>query len=113
MAVINQPLVSVVMPAFNAEAFVAEGIESVLAQDYECVEVIVVDDGSTDNTSAVASRYPVKCIAQKNSGIAAARNAGVAVSRGSLVAFLDADDIWLPGKLSTQVAYLLKHPEVG
>lgn len=110
---IERPLVSVVIPAFNAEAFVAEAIESALAQDYEPREVIVVDDGSTDRTSAVASSYPVRCVTQPNGGQAAARNAGVAFCRGPLVAFLDADDLWMPGKLSGQVAYLMAHPEVG
>src|SRR5664280_1531707 len=109
----HQPLVSVVIPAFNAEAFVAEAIESVLAQDYEPVEVIVVDDGSTDRTAAVASRYPVTRLTPDNGGQAAARNAGVTAAHGPLVAFLDADDLWLPAKLSTEVAYLSAHPEVG
>ena len=65
---IARPLVSVVIPAFNAEAFVAEAIESALAQECESLEVIVVDDGSTDRTAAVASRYPVKCLSQDNGG---------------------------------------------
>ncbi len=106
------PLVSVVIPAYNAEAFLAEAIESVLAQDYKPVEVIVVDDGSTDRTAAVASRYPVMCLMQANGGPPAARNAGVAAARGSLVSFLDADDLWMPSKLSTEVAYLLARPEL-
>jgi glycosyltransferase involved in cell wall biosynthesis len=108
----EQPLVSAVIPAFNAEAFVAEAIESALAQDYAPVEVIVVDDGSTDRTAAIASGYPIETLMQSNRGQAAARNAGVAVARGTFVSFLDADDLWMPSKLSTQVAHLVAHPEV-
>jgi glycosyltransferase involved in cell wall biosynthesis len=109
----ERALVSVVIPAFNAEAFVGEAIESALAQDYEPVEVIVVDDGSTDGTAAVASRYPVALLSQENGGQAAARNAGVAAAEGTFVSFLDADDLWMPSKLSTEVAHLLAHPELG
>jgi glycosyltransferase involved in cell wall biosynthesis len=109
----DRPLVSVVIPAFNAEAFVAEAIESVLAQDYDPIEVIVVDDGSADGTAAVASGYPVRVITQENGGQAAARNAGVAAAKGTFVSFLDSDDLWLPSKLSTEVAHLSEHPELG
>jgi glycosyltransferase involved in cell wall biosynthesis len=105
--------VSVVIPAFNAARFLSEGIESVLAQDHPVVETIVVDDGSTDATAEVAARYPVVCLRQVNGGQAAARNAGVAAARGTLVSFLDADDLWQPGKLSAEVAHLRSHPELG
>ena len=108
----ERPLVSVVIPAFNAEAFVAEAIESVLAQTYGPVEAIVVDDGSTDGTAAVAGRYPLELVRQENGGQAAARNAGVAVAKGTFVSFLDADDLWLPGKLSAEVEHLVTHPEL-
>jgi glycosyltransferase involved in cell wall biosynthesis len=110
----EQPLVSVVIPAFNAEAFVAEAIKSATAQDYGRVEVIVVDDGSTDATAAIASRHAVTVLMQENGGQAAARNAGVAAAAaaGTFVAFLDADDLWLPSMLSTEVAHLLAHPEL-
>jgi glycosyltransferase involved in cell wall biosynthesis len=107
----ERPLISVVIPAFNAEAFVAEAIESVLAQDYGRVELIVVDDGSTDRTAAIAAGYGVKIVTQENGGQAAARNAGVAAADGAFVAFLDADDLWMPSKLSTEVAHLLAYPE--
>lgn len=108
----ERALITVVIPAFNAEAFLAEAIESVLAQDYSPVEVIVVDDGSTDGTGAVATSYPVACLRQANGGQAAARNAGVAAARGSFVSFLDADDLWRPSKLSTEAAHLQAHPEL-
>ena len=109
----DRPLVSVVIPAFNAADFVADAIESVLAQDYERIEVIVVDDGSTDGTAAVVSRFPVRCLSQPNVGSAGARNLGVGAALGSLVSFLDADDLWMPTKLATEVAYLQAHPQVG
>jgi glycosyltransferase involved in cell wall biosynthesis len=110
----NEPaLISVVIPAFNAEPFLAEAIESVLAQDYGPIEVLVVDDGSTDRTADVASSYPVACLRQANGGQAAARNAGVAAARGSFVSFLDADDLWRSSKLSTEVEHLQAHPELG
>jgi glycosyltransferase involved in cell wall biosynthesis len=110
----NEPaLISVVIPAFNAEPFLAEAIESVLAQDYGPIEVLVVDDGSTDRTADVASSYPVACLRQANGGPAAARNAGVAAARGSFVSFLDADDLWRSSKLSTEVEHLQAHPELG
>jgi glycosyltransferase involved in cell wall biosynthesis len=108
----DQPPVSVVIPAFNAAAFVGDAIESVLAQDYARVEVIVIDDGSTDGTASIASRYPVTTLTQDNGGQAAARNAGVSVAQGTLVSFLDADDLWMPSKLSTEVAHLQAHPEL-
>jgi glycosyltransferase involved in cell wall biosynthesis len=108
----ERALTSVVIPAFNAETFIAEAIESVLAQDHRPVEVIVVDDGSTDGTAAIASNYQVVCLRQANGGQAAARNAGVAAASGSFVSFLDADDLWAPSKLSTEVAHLSAHPEL-
>lgn len=109
-----EPLVSVVIPAFEAERFLAEAIESVLAQDYEPVETIVVDDGSGDRTAEVAARYEgVHVIAQENAGPSAARNRGFAASRGEFVAFHDADDAMTPDKLSVQVGHMLDNPEVG
>lgn len=106
-------LVSVVIPAYNAERFLADAIRSVQAQDHEPVEIIVVDDGSTDGTGEVARSLGVRCVRQANSGHAAARNSGVALAQGELVAFLDADDTWEPRKLSRQVACLAAHPELG
>lgn len=108
-------LVSVVIPAYNVGPHIAEAIESVLAQDYPQVEIIVVDDGSKDDTAeVVASRYPqVTLIRKENGGAATARNAGIRTARGEFVAFLDADDIWLPGKLTAQVDYLRAHPDVA
>jgi glycosyltransferase involved in cell wall biosynthesis len=103
----------VVIPAFNAERFLGETIESIQAQDYEPVEIVVVDDGSTDGTARVARSYGVRLVRQPNGGQAAARNAGIAAAAGELVAFLDADDLWEPGKLRRQVSHLTTHAGLG
>jgi glycosyltransferase involved in cell wall biosynthesis len=108
---VSRPLVSVVIPVYNAEPFLRETLDSVLAQDYEPFEVIVVDDGSTDGSGAIARSYPeVRYLLQENQGPAVARNAGIAAARGEFLAFFDADDVMLPNKLSVQVGYLLEHP---
>lgn len=111
----DQPLVSVIIPAYNAQDFIGEAIRSVLEQNYPHIELIVVDDGSTDRTAQEARAFGerVRVLEKANGGAAAARNYGISVAQGELIAFLDADDIWLPGKLSTQVSYLMQHPEVG
>ncbi len=107
------PSVSVVIAAYNAERWIGETIRSVLTQDYPVAEVIVVDDGSTDATRDVVTAFgsPVRYVYQENAGSAAARNAGIRLAQGTYIAFLDADDLWLPGKLSAQVACLQAHPE--
>ncbi len=100
------PKVSVIMPAYNAGEYIAEAIESVKGQSFTDWELIVVDDGSTDNTAELASRYAdgkkIKFISQPNQGPASARNHGVRGSRGNWIALLDADDIWYPQKLEKQ-----------
>ena len=107
-------LVSAIIPVFNGELFVAEAINSVLAQDYEPKEIIVADDGSTDGSVAVARAFPgVTVLELEHGGVSAARNAGVQASRGEWLAFLDADDAWLPGKLSAQVAAGERRPNAG
>jgi glycosyltransferase involved in cell wall biosynthesis len=100
------PLVSVIIPNYNYGRYLEQAIGSALAQDYPSVEVVVVDDGSTDASSEVAARFGgrIRWIQQQRQGVAAARNRGVEESRGELVAFLDADDYWSPRKLSRQVA---------
>lgn len=106
------PLVSVVIPAYNCAAYLPRAIESVLAQDYPHLECLVVDDGSRDDTAAVAGRYAprVRVISQANGGASAARNTGIAAAAGALIAFLDADDYWHPGKIGKQVALFARHP---
>jgi glycosyltransferase involved in cell wall biosynthesis len=110
------PEVSIVIPAFNAAETVGQTIDSVLAQTFSDFEAIVVDDGSTDATAAVAlaSEDPrVRLVSVARGGVSRARNTGVAASRSPLVAFLDADDIWLPDKLERQVALLRARPSIG
>ncbi|MFQ5500542.1 MAG: glycosyltransferase family A protein, partial [Candidatus Zixiibacteriota bacterium] len=109
----NSRLVSVIIPAYNCERFLAETIESVLAQSYRPIEVIVVDDGSTDQSAEIARSYnDVNYIFQANQGTAVARNTGLAAAQGELIAFLDHDDVWMPNKLEVQVGYLIEHPGV-
>jgi glycosyltransferase involved in cell wall biosynthesis len=98
------PLISVIIPVYNRERYLAEAIESVLAQTYPAIELIVVDDGSTDLSAEVARGYPIIYHFQPNGGISAARNAGIALATGKFLAFLDSDDIWVADKLSKQMA---------
>jgi glycosyltransferase involved in cell wall biosynthesis len=109
------PLVSVVIPVFNGERFLREAVQSVLDQKYSPVEIIIVDDGSTDGTPNVARSFPetVRYLHQTNRGPSAARNRGIEHAQGSLIAFADADDLWPPGKLELQLPYLINDPTVG
>jgi glycosyltransferase involved in cell wall biosynthesis len=107
--------VSVVIPAYNGDRYLAEAIDSVLAQTYQDYEVIVVDDGSTDHTAQVVKQYgkAVRYLRQTNQGVAASRNLGLAAALGEYIAFLDQDDLFLPHKLSSQVALLDQKPDLG
>lgn len=108
------PLVSVVIPCWNQGHYLAEAIESVLAQSYPELELVVVDDGSADNTFEVASRFPgVRRLLQPNRGVAAARNAGLADSQGAYAVFLDADDRLLPQALEVGMRALLASPKAA
>jgi glycosyltransferase involved in cell wall biosynthesis len=110
----KNPLVSAIIPVYNGERFLAASIQSVLAQDYRPIEIIVVDDGSTDRSGEIARAYAeVRCIRQPNGGVSAARNAGIAAARGEFVAWLDADDLWTADKLRVQMDYHLAQPDVG
>ncbi len=115
----ESPLVSVIIPAYNAEAFIARTLESVLAQSYSHLEVLVVDDGSRDRTAEIVQEFVerdrrVTLIRQENAGVAMARNHAIDRAQGALIAPVDADDIWYPQKLEKQVACLqAKGPEVG
>jgi glycosyltransferase involved in cell wall biosynthesis len=106
--------VSVIIPVYNGEQFLAEAIESIFRQKYEAVEIIAVDDGSTDETSKLLARLgrKVRTIRQPNSGPAAARNRGLKTAKSELIAFLDADDLWPDGRLASQVHYLTAKPSV-
>jgi glycosyltransferase involved in cell wall biosynthesis len=108
------PLVSVVIPVFNGERFLREAVQSVLDQKYSPVEIIIVDDGSTDSTANVARSLPetVRYLHQTNKGPAAARNRGIEHAQGSLIAFADADDLWPAAKLELQLPYLIRDPTI-
>jgi glycosyltransferase involved in cell wall biosynthesis len=110
----GSPTVSVIVPVYNAERYLGEALESVLAQTYSDYEVIVVNDGSTDGSEQVALGFGdrIRYIRQENAGPGAARNRGIELARGELIAFLDADDLWLPGKLAAQVEFMETHPGV-
>jgi glycosyltransferase involved in cell wall biosynthesis len=111
---LTAPLISCIVPAFNAQRYLGETIDSILGQAYSPLEVIVVDDGSTDGTRDVVRPYGdrVRYLHQRNGGHAAARNLGLDAAGGAFVAFLDADDLWHPDKLERQVTLLREKPEV-
>jgi len=108
----KKPHVSVIIPTYNRGWILTEAIDSVLAQDYEDYELIVVDDGSTDNTREILDAYgqDIMVLRQANKGVSSARNRGIAEAGGQLVAFLDSDDLWLPRKLSRQVNFFKLNP---
>jgi len=109
----KKPLVSVIIPTYNRGWILKEAIDSVLAQDFRDFELIVVDDGSTDNTRQILDSYhqDLMVVRQPNRGVSAARNRGIAAAGGGLIAFLDSDDLWLPRKLSNQVVFFNSNPE--
>lgn len=109
------PRVSVVMPAYNRAGEIGEALESVLAQDFEDFEVVVVDDGSTDDTAAIAAKFgpAVQVLRQPNGGVSAARNTGLKATRGELIAYCDADDVQFPFRLALQAAALDRFPQAG
>ncbi len=124
MTSIDQPLISVVLPCYNYAAYVSDALISVLEQDYGNFELIVIDDGSADNSAEIIMQVlhayrqsskvkRVEFIRQENQGVSAALNAGLALARGVFVATFDADDVMPAGRLSLQATYLQGHPEVG
>ena len=108
-------LVSVVIPTYNRGRLIARAIESALAQTYRNVSVVVVDDGSTDDTRKVVDSYGgcVSYVHQQNAGVSSARNTGLRCARGEFIAFLDSDDEWQPWKIDAEVAALTSYPEAG
>lgn len=115
MSDVSGPLVSVVIPTHNSAAFVGDAVASVLAQTYNPIECVVVDDGSTDGTSTILQGYGsrIKYVRQPRRCGAAARNAGAQLARGDYLAFLDADDMWQPTKVERQMELALARPELG
>jgi glycosyltransferase involved in cell wall biosynthesis len=118
-ALMPEPCVSIVMPAYNREKYVASAIESVLAQTFGDWELIVVDDGSRDDTRRIAERYAathpgrITVIVQPNSGVVIARNTGIRAARGTYIAFIDSDDLWYSEKLARQVACFQLTPDAA
>ena len=108
-------LVSVIIPAYNSEEYIVDTIKSVLAQTYKQIEIIVIDDGSTDGTSNILKPYihKIKYIKKENGGASSARNKGIVNSNGDYVAFLDADDLWRKNKIEKQMAIFKEFPDVG
>jgi glycosyltransferase involved in cell wall biosynthesis len=110
-----EPAVSVIIPAYNCDRYIVQAVESVLQQEDCSYEIIIIDDGSTDATEEVLAPYRDRLhyVKQKNQGVAAARNHGIAISKADFVAFLDADDYFLPDKLAPQADILIKSPDLG
>lgn len=111
----NQQLfVSVIIPVYNGEKYLVEAIKNVKNQNYQPLEIIVVDDGSTDKTAEIAAEFKdsIRYVYQPNSGPSAARNLGIKIANGDVIAFLDVDDIWSDDKLQLQASYLLENPSV-
>ncbi len=111
----SKPLVTIVIPSYNRADYIAETIESVLAQTYPSIEVIVIDDGSTDNTKEIVERYvpQVQYVYQENAERGASRNHGLRLAQGEYISFLDSDDLWLPEKLATDVEFIEARPNIG
>lgn len=110
----NNQLVSVIVPVYNGERFLRESIESILNQQYKEIEIIIIDDGSTDRSAEIAKSYEnVHYINQSNQGPSVARNMGIQTSKGNFISFLDCDDVWYSEKLKVQMKYLIDHPDIG
>ncbi len=111
-----QPRISVIMPVYNVETYIAQAIQSVLAQSFANFELLIIDDGGTDNSIAIAATFDdprIRIIHQANRGLAGARNSGIIAARGEYIAFLDSDDCWLPEKLMLHAIHLDNMPDVG
>lgn len=111
----HRPLVSVILPAYNAGEFVEEAVDSILNQTYQNIELIVIDDGSTDDTKDVLKKYTnqIEYVYQRNSGPSEARNTGIKIAKGELIAYQDADDISLPSRIEREVELLLCNPHIA
>lgn len=108
-------MVSVIMPVYNGADFLAEALNNLQQQRYQPIEIIIVDDGSVDETATIAAQFKqdVRYVYQSNQGPAAARNTGIKLATGQFIAFLDVDDLWAENRLATQIDFLTTHPSVG
>lgn len=108
------PLISVIIPVHNGERFLAEAIQNIRYQNYPVLEIIVIDDGSTDKTAEIAAQFhsEIHYVYQPNQGPAAARNTGIKLAQGEFIAFLDVDDLWADSVLLNFTDYSMKHPEI-
>ncbi len=106
--------VSVIIPTYNRAHVLPRAVDSVLAQTFQQIEILIIDDGSTDNTPEILEAYGdrLMLLSQKNGGVSQARNVGIRAASGTFIAFLDSDDAWMPGKLERQVAALTAHPQL-
>jgi glycosyltransferase involved in cell wall biosynthesis len=114
---IENPLISCIVPTYNSERYVAEALQSIVAQTYHPLEVIIADDGSTDNTLKIVRAFvspltPIRIVTQHTRGPAATRNMGIQAAAGEFLAFLDADDLWHPEKLTRQIAAFRTQPSL-
>jgi glycosyltransferase involved in cell wall biosynthesis len=107
-------MISVILPVYNGELYLEQAVESILAQDYPHIEILIIDDGSTDKTAIVAKKFPeARYEVQANRGPSSARNRGASLARGELLSFLDYDDFWVPHKLSAQVKAMGQNENIG
>lgn len=110
---LDSPLISVILCVFNGEKYLCESIQSILSQTYHPIELIVVDDGSTDKSGDIVKSFPeVQYLFQNNTGLPSARNNGIRAAKGKYIAFIDADDLWLPEKLALQIAAYNVDPDL-
>jgi len=105
------PMVSIIIPLYNGEQYIAQTIESALSQTYSNIEIIVVNDGSEDRGPDIVRDYPVTVLHKENGGISSARNVGIKAAKAEFIALLDQDDLFMPHKIERQVNYLIEHPE--
>lgn len=110
----THPLISVIIPSYNAANFLPDALESIEQQNYQPLEIIVIDDGSTDNTADVIKQWkrPVHYLYQQNAGAGSARNRGLTIAQGEFITFLDADDLWTPNRLIQHIQYFEHYPEI-
>lgn len=109
----SNPLISIIIPVYNGELYIKEAIESILIQEYEPIEIIVIDDGSTDGSAKITKKFPkIKYIYQENSGPVKARNKALLLATGEFITFIDADDVYLNNSLWELSSYLKKNPKV-